>query len=431
MPGGKAVVVSAYAPHTGYSYADRQHFFSTLAGFVNGQSAHGPKVICGDMNARIYRRQPGEEEAFGDFYLHSVEATISEDANRYLLYEFCEATSTFSANTCFLLLAENLVTCYNVGAQPIDEINWRNHGQIDYVLAPRQGRGCIVHVYSDRSVPLPSHHFVLITELAWSVPKAECCEKRQVLNYEALNEHRYQVQFWNRFNAFMEESVAADTNDINLKYAAMVDGVRESAEATLPKRKVGPRQPWIRETTLHLLEDRSLARAQGLFAWEQALNKQIRAAVREDRSIWLDNLVASSSWDIIRKLRKGCVTKQGRLRKSNGDMASSEERADVLAKYLEEVQWAVRPATVMPDRAPLNPELPIESGDITMGEVMFACKRLRKNRAAGVDNVPAEIWKSLASPDSHCAHWMLDLCQNCWEQKMVPDMWHDSRTGLT
>ena len=111
VPGGKAVVVSAYAPHAGYSYADRQHFFSTLACFVNGQSAHGPKVICGDMNARIYRRQPGEEEAFGDFYLHSEEATISEDANRYLLYEFCEATSTFAANTCFPLLAESLVTC--------------------------------------------------------------------------------------------------------------------------------------------------------------------------------------------------------------------------------------------------------------------------------------------------------------------------------
>ena len=103
---------------------------------------------------------------------------------------------------------------------------------------------------------------------------------------------------------------------------------------------------------------------------------------------------------------------------------------DVLAKYLEEVQWAVRPATVLLDRPALNAELPVDPGDITLAEVIYAFGRLKKNRAAGLDDVPAEIWKALAHPESPCIHWVLDLCQNCWRQKRVPDMWHDSRTAL-
>ena len=45
IQGGKMNILSAYAPHTGYDFSDRQHFFHALAEFVNKQSAHGPKLI--------------------------------------------------------------------------------------------------------------------------------------------------------------------------------------------------------------------------------------------------------------------------------------------------------------------------------------------------------------------------------------------------
>ena len=122
--------------------------------------------------------------------------------------------------------------------------------------------------------------------------------------------------------------------------------------------------------------------------------------------------------------------KQGRLRKQNGEMASSEERANVLAKHLEEVQWALRPTTVMHNQAILNPELPIDHGDIRLAQVVAACRRLKTKRASGVDKILAEVWKSLAQRDSPCVHWVLDLCQQCWRQKKVPDVWHDSRAAL-
>ena len=60
-------VLSPYAPHTGYDFSDRQNFFHALAEFVISQSTHGPKLICGDFNARLFRQLPGEEDVIGPY----------------------------------------------------------------------------------------------------------------------------------------------------------------------------------------------------------------------------------------------------------------------------------------------------------------------------------------------------------------------------
>ena len=60
VQGGKMALVSCYAPHSGYPLEDRVRFFSDLQAFTRNISVHGPKLILGDLNARIYRRLPGE-----------------------------------------------------------------------------------------------------------------------------------------------------------------------------------------------------------------------------------------------------------------------------------------------------------------------------------------------------------------------------------
>jgi hypothetical protein len=54
VEGGKINLITAYAPHSGYPYAERQRFFTELGDFENKLSAHGPNLILGDMNARLY-----------------------------------------------------------------------------------------------------------------------------------------------------------------------------------------------------------------------------------------------------------------------------------------------------------------------------------------------------------------------------------------
>ena len=91
----------------------------------------------------------------------------------------------------------------------------------------------------------------------------------------------------------------------------------------------------------------------------------------------------------------------------------SDERAQRFAEYLESVQWAVRPATLIED-APIFTELPVELGPITLIELRVAILALRANKASGPDRHPLEFWKAIVDspgPDLHeGAAWLLELC---------------------
>ena len=157
--GGKVNLITAYAPHAGHPYAERQTFFNELGDFEHRLSRHGPNIIMGDMNSRIYRRLPGEEDIIGAYILESAEATIPEDANRHLLIELCTSAGMIVANTFFGVSRDRLVTCYNVGSRPMDEVSWRSHGQIDFVLVPKDWSDAVTSVQTDRTLALPTHHF--------------------------------------------------------------------------------------------------------------------------------------------------------------------------------------------------------------------------------------------------------------------------------
>ena len=99
VQGGKAAFISTYAPHSGKPYDERQRFYHELGVFVNKTTAHGPKFVLGDFNARLYRRLPGEEDLIGDAIFTNTAATIPDDANRHLLVELCESAGLIVANT--------------------------------------------------------------------------------------------------------------------------------------------------------------------------------------------------------------------------------------------------------------------------------------------------------------------------------------------
>ena len=77
--------------------------------------------------------------------------------------------------------------------------------------------------------------------------------------------------------------------------------------------------------------------------FEKVLSKEVHKAARSGKAVWLNSV---GSWAGMRKLRRPQKRKQGRLKDENGQLASSENRADTMVSYLETVQWRVRPATL-------------------------------------------------------------------------------------
>ena len=93
-----------------------------------------------------------------------------------------------------------------------------------------------------------------------------------------------------------------------------------------------------------------------------------------------------------------------------------------MAAYLEQVQWKVRPATVI-DEPTLGPPLPVIELPFGELEVGASIRRMAKNKATGPDDVPAEYWQRLAD-NAVALAIAVDFLNACWNAEKVPDQWH-------
>ena len=391
-------------------------------------SSHGPKILLADWNARLYRRLPGEDDIIGPYIFDNPDAIIAGDSNRNLLLELCVWADLTISNTFHEVDQEKMVTCYNIGFQAMSEISWRAHSQIDFFLCPSDWKHVVERVWSDRSMPLASHHFPVFAHLQISVSKDERTNaSHNHFSCAALLDPLAANRFADLFDKCMEDSSFSGSEDLNLKYACMVDAFKTAEAETLTKRTVKPRKPWISSMTLVLIEQRQICRQSGNRDEEAQLNKQVRASVKRDRTRWLEAMLETGDWKEIRKLRKGHSPAQGRLKNASGELVSSELRAETLATHLETVQWAVRPAVTVPELEPIHSQLPANSEVISEKEVIDAARKLKRDRARGPDDVPPEYWKTILSDGCLAARWAVEFCQECWRQKSIPDAWYDAR----
>ena len=82
-------------------------------------------------------------------------------------------------------------------------------------------------------------------------------------------------------------------------------------------------------------------------------------------------------------------------------------KAQILANYLEQIQWALRPVIVIPERPPIGPKLFVYLGSITLYELKEAAKSLRGKRACVPDKIPTDFWKSAILNNDAVASWIL------------------------
>ena len=274
-------------------------------------------------------------------------------------------------------------------------------------------------VLSVREAALSSDHFLVYTVLSCNLSAPPC--------QAVVARDRSQLQKLDVKQAFMERLSAhvCQTTDhsetVQGKWRELESAFRIAEEA-VPFKQHAAKKPWIRHGTQELISQRQAARAQGNHALEKSLNKATKKSAKTDRGVWLDALVEDGSWTGIRKLKQPRRVCQGRLRDLNGELVSSESRADTMAAYLETVQWRVRPAMAV-DAPVLGPALPVSLDSFSVEEVTKVIRKLRNEKAPGPDGIPAEYLKSLLSSSFLLQH-VTDFLSMCWLNKEVSSEWH-------
>eukprot|EP00959_Pyramimonas_sp_CCMP1952_P151424 3168606-Pyramimonas_sp.AAC.1 len=73
--------------------------------------------------------------------------------------------------------------------------------------------------------------------------------------------------------------------------------------------------------------------------------------------------------------------------------------------------------------------LPVNIAAFSICELAAALRALSTGKAAGVDEVPPEFYRSLLC-DSEAMQSLLSLFRRCWDEKAIPDEWQIAVVAL-
>ena len=425
--GGKMSLISAYAPHSGKGFDERQLFFEQLDTAFQRTSVNGLKLVMGDLNSRLHRSFPGEHLIIGDHFFKTSVRRLELGSNRELLLEFCAANSLAIANSFFDLPPEELVTYRNWGVDPMSPVSAQQFGQLDFLLLRQADMPKVRSARGVRTETLATQHFLIEALVDVTIPPRE--KRREATpRYDA--KALQQPEFAKLFRETFEQHCGAivETTDIS-QISDIVTKAFKVAERQLPKMPLRRRKPWMSQRTLDIINQRHEARRAGNRAEELRLHLEVKKGAKIDKRRWLLGLAGSGEWQKLRQLRQGTSHSQGRLAGADGELVESNQRADTFAKYLESVQWAVRPATLT-ELPPIFPELGIPSDPITLKELRKAVRAMAEGKAAGPDAQPVEYWKALLASEGTAALRLLDFCNAVWAGREVPNDWHLHQVAL-
>ena len=293
--GGKLALLSAYAPHSGRPFDERQRFFTQLDQAYQRTSVNGMRLVFGDLNARLHIRLPGEEDLIGDFVYETGRAATERNSNRELLVELCTSHSLAIVNTFLNVPIESRVTYRNLGVPPMEAVTPGRFGQLDVLLTPQQDLHQVTDVRSYRSEPLASQHFVVIAEIDGALPPREPGMPRVRIDRDALKIPAVGQTFRDQFLGALSGKGEVRINGSVNALSDSISAAFRTAEESLPRLAATRRRPWIRQSTLALIDQRAMARRSGDYHEEQRLQKEVRKAAQADRNVWLSELAGQGT----------------------------------------------------------------------------------------------------------------------------------------
>ena len=257
------------------------------------------------MNARLRTRYPGENQIMGEFVFAQPGQPYNSKSNRALLTSFCHANDLFIANTGHSHADDELVTYYELAAQPMQPIAPNKFAQIDFIMCPLEWRNKIADVRSLREIPIGSHHFMLLCNFGQPIKleKQKLIKNAQPrLDYDALLDTTIANNFVSAFEITMNNM--SDARNMNELLMDLNSAIRTAANTQIPVVPPSKNKPWISNEALDLIQQRSAQRILGNYELEKMIHKRLRSQIKIDRQKWLDDILDNGSWAQIKKYKR-------------------------------------------------------------------------------------------------------------------------------
>ena len=154
-----------------------------------------------------------------------------------------------------------------------------------------------------------------------------------------------------------------------------------------------------------------------------AYTRLIKKEAKKDKKKFLleqmkDTLPVRDQWAGIKMLKKKHTPNFTKLKDKDGLRVGPSRRAEAIADYLHTVQWKAEALPPEKGRGKiLNDNLGFNTSDFTLDELNFAIRKANNNKAAGPDEITAELFKFLNPQNRTC---VLDIINEWWSSETIP-----------
>ena len=425
ISGGELNILNTYVPQNARPEEERRAHFEQLQNAISKIEHKGPFVILGDFNSRIHGKLHGEDDVIGPHIFGKGWTAIGDDSdNRFLLVDLCRGLNLLIANTWFQQPSGRQVTYKEPGTRFLPPTNsrWDPHdfAQLDFCLIPRRWRNACQSIYSQPRANLDSDHFPVVLHL-----RIKLGAKQNPVRYPRWNFRNATADQVDSMNQELEMTQALDPAPLNnpdptQRWGALSALYVQALDKHIPKQRAQPRQPWITQGTLDLIERRGQLRTQGHMDKVADLNKEIRKAAKVDKRTWLDEQLSTGDWRPITNLKKPFPQKALMLVDQTGQ-GGNIDNAEILANHLALNQWKEAGEPTGLSTAPLFTDAPtISEATISLEEVTLAIKQSKVGKRAGKDTIPNDFWKRLKGAG---LLELVSLFRLCWETQSSPEQW--------
>lgn len=388
-------IISCYSPTNTTVEQEVIDYYDELSSLVRNTPKHNILIIGGDLNAQL-----------GTSKNHKFTYHQTSNRNGEHLENFLIENNLLTANTHFQKRKGKLWTfTYPNG----------NKAQLDYIAINKKWANSVKNCEAYHSKEgISSDHRIITLKISLTLrankkrtnDKAKFNWKPLVENTDLQNQ--FSITLRNRYNALQMDYDSENIN-VNDGYQNFIKAHDETAEILLPKKeKVKAKLPWENDVIMekrkelsHLAQIKNKHCTRHNTKIHKQAQKELEAAYLNEQQKYIqtqidkitnasENKQSSLAWQTVNE-----ITGRKKATKAKIKANSQNERLNKWKSHFQNLLGKQPNVSNKPiEMNPAQQELDIKTGPFNENELELVLKKLKNKKAAGLDNIPPEVWKT-------------------------------------
>lgn len=424
---GKLEITQCYAPTNDAQEEDKEEFYDRLEQILSKVPKHSMNIVMGDFNAKVGNDNSNNKREMGRHGLGEM------NNNGERLLQTCSEHD--------LVITGTLFQHKNIHKATWVSPDKKTKNQIDHIMINGKYKKSITDTKVSRGADIASDHYMVISKVKLKLQRTDKKTKleRERFNTKRLQQgvykEKFQLQIRNRFQ------VLGESKDINDAWDNFKNSYLESAREVIGVIKTKTKE-WMSEDTRKKVEQRREIKAKiNSTKSEAVLNKlnaeykkkdvDIKKSCRRDKREATNTLIEEAE-EAAKRGEQGTVYKitkqicgknrktQSVIRDKDGNALTNENK--IRSRWHEHFSEVLNrdPPKEEAEIEPGEENSRIETGPVDTHEIKNAIKKLKNNKAPGIDNITSELLK--ADIDT-TAQWLKKLYDEIWEKEETPSEW--------